>query len=69
MDEAWREAFTLAKEAQDAGLVVVLMQPVAHDGRREYTTSLWTDDGRIWAEATHESAESVRIHIAAARGR
>jgi hypothetical protein len=58
----------LAKEATAAGLIVtqLMPHPCGHIVERpeEYAIQLWGADGSLWAEARHESEDSVRGHIA-----
>lgn len=67
LTEAFREAFVLAREAQEAGLVVTCMVPhrCAHGpaGDVEFQVGLYLPDGERWAEGSHESAEQVREHL------
>lgn len=65
LSAAFREAFTLSREAQDAGLVVTCMAPhrCAHSSGSddyEFQVGLYQPDGLLWAEGTHESAELIR---------
>lgn len=67
--EGLREAFQLAREAQDAGLVVTMMAPhrCAHSSSGsddyEFQVGLYQPDGQVLASGTHESAELIREHI------
>jgi hypothetical protein len=68
----WQETARLARECQEAGLIVVKLQP--RNGGRPLTldVSLWypvADRLQIWAEGRGEDADTVREHIASYRQR
>lgn len=69
MEEPFATAFALAREAQEAGLIVVqlapLRRPPHHTGREfEFVVALYQPDGGLWAEGSGETAATVRRHIA-----
>lgn len=61
-------AFDLSRDAAAAGLVVTRLEPLACGVSHEslcFAITLWMADGRLWAEGTHESANTIRQqHIA-----
>lgn len=68
LDEALKVARRLARKAQKAGLVVTQLAPHRCQGRYGcHLIQFWGADGRLWAEASHESTQSVRDHIAGYR--
>lgn len=64
----YRTALTLSREAEAAGLVVLQLTPQceAHDC---YRISLWSPDGKLWAEGTHEEPDMIRDHISSYRSK
>lgn len=63
----WQETARLARECQQAGLVVVKLQPRHGGGTLTLDVSLWypvEDRLQIWAEGRGEDAATVREHIA-----
>lgn len=68
--EPFATAVALAREAQEAGLIVVqvapLRRPDYQQGRApEFAVSLYQPDGSLWAEGVGETAEQIRgQHIA-----
>lgn len=51
------QAVVLAKAAQEAGLIVTHLQPIAcqaQDGSPCFAFQLWQPNGLLWAEARHE---------------
>lgn len=56
-------AVQLAREAQEAGLIVTRLSPIAFCGAC-FDVQLWGPDGELWAEGQHESDGDVRRHIA-----
>lgn len=57
------EHVELARAAGDVGLVVTRLMPMGCGHGPCYAMQLWQPDGELWAEGTHESAESVQRHI------
>jgi hypothetical protein len=66
----WQATAALARECQEAGLVVVKLQPRNGRGALSLDVSLWypiEDRLQIWAEGRGEDADTVRRHIASYR--
>jgi hypothetical protein len=66
----WQATAELARECQEAGLVVVKLQPRNGRGALSLDVSLWypiEDRLQIWAEGRGEDADTVRRHIASYR--
>lgn len=62
---ALKVAFELSRDAAAAGLVVTALSPHQCQGRYGcHFIQLWQPDGRLWAEASHETTDEVRGHIA-----
>ena len=62
--DGFRQAFELAREAQSAGLVVMVLAPMLHSPG-EFQVRLCGPDGVLWAEGANEGAELIREqHIA-----
>lgn len=59
------EAFELAREARDIGLVVTYLQPHPGAGGAAYDVAFWREDGSLWARMTGCSAGVVREMIGA----
>lgn len=56
----------LSQEITAAGLVVTMLLPIPHGNVRGgscYRIQVWQPDGRLWAQATHETDEDVRRMI------
>ncbi|MBM0201885.1 hypothetical protein JNW90_01280 [Micromonospora sp. STR1s_5] len=64
------EAQALTQEAAAAGLTVAELTPHrCHGGGQEYFVRLLDADGQVWAEASHETADSIHGHIRSYRKR
>jgi hypothetical protein len=68
----WQATAELARECQEAGLVVVKLQPRNGGRSLALDVSLWfpvEDRLEIWAEGRGEDADTMRRHIASYRQR
>lgn len=65
--EGIRDAVRLSRSVQDAGLTVLYLVPhhcfMGPGVVVEFEISFWTPEGTLWAEGTHETAESIHHHI------
>ncbi len=62
-EAGWPERGRLLEELAAAGLIAEQLDPIRCQGDVEYLIRLLMPDGSVWAEASHESAESVRAAI------